>query len=136
MVQREVLNLRLVQCFAVNIVLRSGSDHLHVPQRQSAGFGSNDPCQINSNMVPGCCNWSTSPSSSILNFPAKNPRRATLKRQVPVWPVLVNGGAAKRPPACSAFFISDDLDEHRPDIQSDEGERAEIHPVRMHFHSE
>ena len=33
---------------------------------------------------------------NLKHFPARNPRRAILKSQVPVWPVLVNGGAAKR----------------------------------------
>jgi hypothetical protein len=51
------------------------------------------------------CNWSTSLSSPKPKFfPARNPRRAILKSQVHVWAVLVNGGAAKKPPARSAFL--------------------------------
>jgi hypothetical protein len=43
------------------------------------------------------------PLKSLNILPARNPRRAILKSQVPVWLALVNGGAAKRTPARSAF---------------------------------
>jgi hypothetical protein len=39
---------------------------------------------------------SACPLKNLNILPARNPRRATLKSQVPVWLVLVNGGTAKR----------------------------------------
>jgi len=55
-------------------------------------------------MVYGCCNWSISLYLKNLNILlARNPRRATLKSQVPVWLVLVNGGAAKRTTGAKRF---------------------------------
>ena len=87
-------------------------------------------------MVHGCCSWSTSLRSvkTVKIFLARISRREILKSQVPVWPEHCQRWSRKpNTGAQRQLLISDNLDKHRPDIPSDEGERAGIHPVRMHF---
>jgi hypothetical protein len=42
-------------------------------------------------------------AKNLKPFSGRNPRRATLKSKVPVWLVLVNGGAAKRTTGAKRF---------------------------------